>query len=143
MLFRSIVLEPIGCGRERPGVEPAARDAAVPSAPHEPRPLEYAQVLGNGGARNGERLGQRADRRLAVGEPGQDGPAGMVPERGVDRVEAGKTGNHMVTIIPGKNGLSRPEAVEYRIEQRVAKLEARHRSSVVELSIRKDRKSVV
>src|SRR5512135_3476982 len=88
----AIVLDPVGRGGERPGVEPAARDSAVAGATDQAGALEHAEVFRDGGARDGERLGQLPDRRVAGGKPGEDGAAGAVAQRGVHGVETRCTG---------------------------------------------------
>src|ERR687888_2447837 len=54
----AIVLEPAGGGGEGFRVEPAARQAALARAAHQASPLQHAQVLGDGGSGDRERLGQ-------------------------------------------------------------------------------------
>jgi hypothetical protein len=61
------------------------------------RVLEHRKVLGDGGQRDGERLGEDRERRLAQAEPFQNGAAGGIGECREDRVECrGGTLNHSV-----------------------------------------------
>src|SRR5919198_1307805 len=103
----AVVLEPARGGGGGVGLEPAARRAALSGTPHQARPLQHAQVLGNGRPGDREGLGQVADGAVAVGEPGQDGAARGVAEGGVDRVQAGNIGNHMVTNVASGDVVSR------------------------------------
>src|SRR5215469_3755483 len=61
---------------------------AAPAAAHEARALEHLEVLGDRRLAHGERARQLHHARLARGEPGEDGAARRIGERGKSFVEA-------------------------------------------------------
>ena len=77
-------------------------DAAVDFTLEETGGLEDAEMLGDGGEREGERLGELGDGGFALGQAGEDGAAGGIGECGEGGVErCGGIVNHMVYYCPG------------------------------------------
>src|SRR3954471_15251834 len=108
---------------ERVGLHPARPPLRGAAAHDEPRPLEHLQVPRDGREAHRQRLGELADRRLALGEAGQDRAARRIGERGereaelvgrhfTDRLNNGSVNYH--TTPPGRNppvrGLPQPVA---------------------------------
>ena len=60
---------------------------AAHGPPHEPGVLERLDVLGSGGQRHPERLGQLAHRVLLRGQPAKHRPPGRVGQRAEHAVE--------------------------------------------------------
>jgi len=75
-------------------------DAAVDFAAQQPGRLEDTQVLGNGGKRDVEGLGQFADGGLTLSQAREDGATSGIGERAEGGVQkgacSGRIVNHMV-----------------------------------------------
>lgn len=99
----------------RPHHEAAAAHPPILAPDDEPGALQDAEVAGDGGERHPEGPRQRADRRLAGGEPGEDGAPDGIGERGEGRVEGGRaTINHMVKYYRAGESPSRGEYLSHR-----------------------------
>src|SRR4051794_15062752 len=79
--------DPLHCLVERVGLQPARPPLSVPAAGDQPGPLEHLEVARDRGLADGKRLGQLVHGRLALGEVGQDRPAGRIREGGECEVE--------------------------------------------------------
>ena len=82
-----VALQPRERGLERTALELTAHHAAG-LAPHdEPGIFQNTEMLDESRQRHAERLGQLADRAVAVPELGEHGTPGGIGERAEDRVE--------------------------------------------------------
>src|SRR5690349_9442848 len=83
----AIALDPRRDVTERFGVKSSRSPLRLSTSLDQPGPLEHAEVFRHGRLREVEWLRQRLDRRVALGEPGEDRPAGRVGQRGEGRAE--------------------------------------------------------
>ena len=74
---------------------------AAHAPPHKPRVLERLDVLGRGGQRHFERLGQLPHRVLLYGEPAEHGAPGGIAQGAEDAVELLVSFNHVVEYTAG------------------------------------------
>src|SRR5215203_4868998 len=94
----AIVAQPsIGLG-ERCCVEAHRAELRLAPARDEPCPLEHLEMLGDGGLAEIRRRHELVDCRLAGGEPGEDGAAGRIGQRGEDEIE--RLGSGRDHILP-------------------------------------------
>jgi len=77
----------IGGFAERPRLEPAGPVLRGAAANDQPGTLQHLQVSGYRRETDREGLGELADRRFSVGEPGENRPPGRVGQRREGRVE--------------------------------------------------------
>lgn len=91
--------------------QPAPAHPALAAAVDQPGALQHAQVLGDRGEGNTERLSQRCDGGLAGGEAGQDRAARGVGQRAEGGVQGGRLIlNHVVKhnpapgVVKGRDG---------------------------------------
>src|SRR6185437_15531456 len=87
--------EPLRGLADRRGIEAAAAMLAVAAALDEPGALEHTQMPRDRRQRDGEGLGQLPHRRLARGEPRQDGAPRRIRKRGKGQVESGRGGHDL------------------------------------------------
>ena len=81
----------------RPGFESELMHPAGAAAADQPRALEHAQMLGNGGEGNGVRPGQVGDAFIALREMLQNPAAGRISQSGEGTIKARPSMfNHMV-----------------------------------------------
>jgi hypothetical protein len=78
---RSVPVDPFDGAVERVVLQPAGPVLGFPPTTDQPGPLEDLLVFRDGLQALVERLGQFVDRRLAVGQAGQDRPTRRVGER--------------------------------------------------------------
>src|ERR671916_1280994 len=90
-----VVTEPVLGALERPRVDAAVVDASTHGALHQASPLEGLDVLRRGGKRHPVWCGELADRLLALREPLEHRPPGVVAEGAEDEVESPCTFNHI------------------------------------------------
>jgi hypothetical protein len=83
------VVDPLSGGLHGLGGKAASVDAAIDFALEEAGGFENAKMLGDGGERKGERLGELGDRGFTLREAGENGAAGGVGECGESGVERG------------------------------------------------------
>lgn len=93
--------EPLVRGGEGRGFEAAEVCSSAAGAAEETGVLEGLEVLGGGGQRHVERLGELGDGALTGGEGAEDAPARGVGECPEDAVEAGGMFNHVVEYTRG------------------------------------------
>jgi len=91
--------DPLRRARQRRGAEAAAVDPALARAHEQAGALEHADVLGDGGQRDGEGRGQLGDRRLAFREAGQHRPARGIRERPERRVEGRRLAHAHLRVL--------------------------------------------
>src|SRR5579884_1774443 len=84
---RLVALDPLRGQLQRLPLQPAGPPLRLPAAGDQPGSFEHLEVLGDGLEADRERLGQLVDRRLAVGEAGEDRPTGRVRQRGEGEAE--------------------------------------------------------
>jgi hypothetical protein len=90
-----------------PPSQTAAVDPAVPLPGQKPGALENPEVLGDGGERHVEGLGQLRHRGLAARQALEDRPAGGIGQRRESRIEGpGLILNHMVNYRVAGRSLS-------------------------------------
>ncbi len=90
------------------GVELTALDAAVFDGGDQAGRLEHTQMLEDRRHRHVERLGELGDRRLAPGQPGQDGAPRRVGQRAEHRVQMSVAiHNHLVKYYQRRRRVSR------------------------------------
>ncbi len=82
-----VARNPEGGVFHRPPHETAPENPAVPLAGQKPRPLENPEVLGDGGERHVERLGQLRHRGLTPRQAREDRATGGIGQRRKGRVE--------------------------------------------------------
>jgi hypothetical protein len=94
----------------RLGIEPASDGAAGFGALHQAGVGQHVEMLHDRRERHGERLRQRADRKVRLlGEARQQGPARRVGKRGKDAIERGGTKlNHVVKYKAATRAVKRP-----------------------------------
>src|SRR6266704_2818981 len=95
----AIVLEPLGDVLERGAFETAGPPLRRAAARDQPGALQHLEMLGDGGTAHRERLGELADRALALGQPGEDGAprrVGECRERGAEAIGRHAVMNHSV-----------------------------------------------
>lgn len=85
-----VPIQPLERALQRASLQLAAHHAANLLPCDEPRILEDREMLDEAGERHPERLGQRADRTLAVTEPREHGAPGRVGQRAEHGVETGR-----------------------------------------------------
>jgi hypothetical protein len=91
-----VVTEPVVGALERPGVDAAVVDASAHGAFHKASPFERLYVLRRRGERHPVWRGELADGLLALGEPLEHRPPGVVAKGTEDEVESVWTFNHIV-----------------------------------------------
>jgi hypothetical protein len=97
-------VDPRRCVLEWRSLEAAGAPLGVLASDHETSSLEDLQVLRDRLQRHGERLGQLADRRLALGQPSEDRPASGIGEgskRAAERVVCHHMINQLVYQLIG------------------------------------------
>src|SRR4051794_11032099 len=82
-----VLLDPVDGGVQGMSFQVAGPELRLPTAGDQTRAFEHLQVLGDPRQAEVERLGQLVDRRVSGREPGDDGAAGRVGERGEGGVE--------------------------------------------------------
>ena len=95
----AIAFEPVRRVAERRGVDPAAAPLRFAVARDQTGALQHLQVLGDGRQGHLEGMGELADRGLAEGEAGQDGPPRRVGESGKGGAERVGHSSSGVVII--------------------------------------------
>lgn len=93
----SVGLYPAGDFAQSLRLQPAETPLRLPALGYEPRPLEDLEVLGDGGQRHLEGLGQLSHRRLTGGQPGQDRAPGGVGEGPEDAAQ--RIGRHLLNLV--------------------------------------------
>ena len=78
----AVLAHPVCDVPQRPGSQPSRSPLRLPALFDEARPFEHPEMLRDGWLAHVERCGQVLDRRLALGESGQDRPPGRVGEGG-------------------------------------------------------------
>lgn len=91
-----VVAEPVVRTLEGPRVDAAVVDASANGAFHKTSPLEGLDVFRHRGERHSVWCGELADGLLALGEPPEHRPPGVVAEGAEDEVESLGMFNHMV-----------------------------------------------
>jgi hypothetical protein len=74
---------------------------AAHGPPHKPSVLERLDVLGRGGQRHFERLGQLPHRAFLCGQPAEHGAPGGIAQGAEDTVEVSVSFNHTVKYTAG------------------------------------------
>src|SRR5688572_24137236 len=82
-----VLVDPSGDVSQGPRPQPARPPLRLPALLDEAGPFQYPQVLGDRGLTHVERCGQILDRRLPLGEPGQDRPPSRVGKSGEREAE--------------------------------------------------------
>jgi hypothetical protein len=99
------VLDPLRGSLHGLGDQAAAVNAAVNFTLEEAGRFEDAEMLGDGGERERERLGELGDSGFALSKASEDGAAGGIGEGGEGGVErGGGIVNHMVYYCRGACG---------------------------------------
>ena len=99
--------DPFGGGSHGCRFDPTAVNSAVFLAGQESGVLEHAQVLGYGGKRHREGVGELGHRGLPEGQSRQDRPTGRVRESGKRGVEGLGIINHLVKYYRSADPVSR------------------------------------